>query len=102
MANGPYCQLAEDCADLLNEYDTMLPRMNDAVKPFAENVVDRIQEILERNGLEVISGESAFDIIRHKPEPVKNVPQGTPILETLAPGLTLKEKVLRRAKVRVE
>lgn len=95
-------KLAADCADLLNEYNAMLPRMNDAVRPFAENVVDRLQEMLERNGLDAIDGETNFDIVRHKAEPAKNVPQGTPILETLTPGLALGAKVLRRAKVRVE
>lgn len=102
LANGPYRKLVEDCADLLEEYEQMLPRMNETVRPFAENVVDRLQEILERNGVASIEDETSYDIIRHKVEPVKNVPQGAPILETLTPGLALQEKVLRRAKVRVE
>ena len=63
----------------------------------------RLEETLERSGVEVIKDEVNFDGARHRSVPGgAEPPTGATISETLNPGFAVGPQVLRRARVRVE
>jgi hypothetical protein len=57
--------------------------------------------ILELCGVETIQDEATFDVARHQPIPIARVSQGTPLAKTLAPGLCIGSRILRRARVAI-
>jgi len=98
--NSPFVKLAEECAGLMNEFDGYSERMEtDEGKMMAEMVVKRLQELLERAGLERIDNETEFSVLRHSPVPMQIVQEGTPIVQTNFPGLALGNRVYRKAKI---
>lgn len=62
---------------------------------------DRIIEILSSNGCKKIGDDLEFDCLRHIVNPIAFVPQGTPITETIRPGIICDDKVLLKAIVKV-
>src|SRR5260221_13647711 len=55
-------------------------------REMAGYVCSQLEEILERCGVTIISGDSAFDESRHRPYPaVSRIAAGTAIVETLSP-----------------
>jgi molecular chaperone GrpE (heat shock protein) len=100
--NKPFAKLAEECTDLMNEFDGYVERLETVEgKMMAEMVVKRMQELLERAGLERIDDESEFSVLRHTPVPMQIVQEGTPIVETRFPGLALGNRVYRKATVKI-
>jgi molecular chaperone GrpE (heat shock protein) len=100
--DGQNTGLIEDCVTLLVELEDLTLKVDQTVRPAIEHVLARLTEILERAGLERIENEVSFDVARHQVFPPTRVAPGTPILETLTPGLVLGLRVLKRAKVRVK
>jgi len=97
-----WLKLAEECADLFDELDIHSATFDDASRELADHVCSRLQEILERSGVELISGDLVFDRHRHQPERAASVAaSGTTIAETLSPGFVVGRRVLRRARVRL-
>ena len=102
LDNKPYVKVIEDLFQLSSEMERIGGKSSDeGMKSIAEHVVMRLEEIFERNGLSPIDGETSFDVRRHKPEPASVVADGSEIAETLSPGWSLDERVMRRAKVRI-
>ena len=102
LDNKPYVKIVEDLFQLSSEMERIGGKMRDeGMKSIAEHVFMRLEEIFERNGLSPIDGETSFDVRRHKPEPASVVADGSEIAETLSPGWSLDERVMRRAKVRI-
>jgi molecular chaperone GrpE (heat shock protein) len=62
----------------------------------------RLQEVLARGGVTVLSDGERFDRARHEPPPGTPVPpDGTPITRFLSPAFLVDGRVLRRARVEV-
>ena len=102
LDNKPYAKIVEDLFQLSSEMERIGGKTRDeGMKSIAEHVFMRLEEIFERNGLTPIDGETSFDVRRHKPEPASVVADGSEIAETLSPGWSLDERVMRRAKVRI-
>ena len=101
LNNEPWLNLAEECVELLDELDELRPAFDPARRMLAEHVMSRLEEALERSGIEVISGDIAFDRNRHKPERASAAASGATIAETLSPGFAVGQRVLRRARVRL-
>src|SRR5215216_2440197 len=90
---GRWTELAEGCVDVIDELDQQL----------AEHVMLRLEEVLERSGVEVIVDEASFDRARHRPlSGGVEVSNGAAITETISPGFAVGQRVLRRARVQVE
>ncbi len=103
LDNKPYVKVIEDLFQLSSEMERIGGKSSDeGMKSIAEHVFMRLEEIFERNGLSPIDGERSFDVRRHKPEPAAVVADGSEITETLSPGWSLDERVMRRAKVRID
>lgn len=101
--NKPFVKLAEECAGLMNEFDGYAERLEtEEGKMMTEMVVKRLQELLERVGLERIDNETEFSVLRHSPIPMQLVKEGTPIVQTRFPGLVLGNRVYRKATVIVD
>jgi molecular chaperone GrpE (heat shock protein) len=66
-------------------------------------VILRLEEILGRSGVQIISNDAIFDRARHKPDADHGtVDNGAVVHETLSPGFAVGPRVLRRARVRLE
>ena len=101
--NRAFVKLAEECSDLMNEFDGYAERLEtDEGKMMAEMVVKRMQELLERAGLERIDDETEFSVLRHTPIPMQIVQEGTTIIQTRFPGLAMGNRVYRKSSVIVD
>lgn len=101
--NKAFVKLAEECTDLMNEFDGYTERLEtDEGKMMAEMVVKRMQELLERAGLARIDDETEFSVLRHTPVPMQIVQEGTIIIQTRFPGLAMGNRVYRKSSVIVD
>jgi len=92
--------LVEELVTLLDELERHQPQFDPATRDLAGHVGLRVLEILERSGVTVIEGETAFDRNRHQPEQgAAHARAGAAVLETLRPGLAVGRRVFRRARV---
>jgi hypothetical protein len=68
LENGAWTNLVEECVDLVDELDRHMAGFDPPRREVAGHVILRLQEILGRSGVEVISGEVTFDPNQHKPD----------------------------------
>lgn len=103
LENEPWVGLVEDCVEVVEELDRHMTGFDSERKELADHVMLRMEEVLERAGVEVISDDETLDKRRHNAEKSSagHAP-GDPIAETLSPGFAVGRRVLRRARVRVE
>jgi hypothetical protein len=102
VENKRWLKLVEECVELYDQLDRNRGRFDRAGRELTDHVTYRLQEILDRCGVELIAGEMTFDYTRHQPEQTTaSVAVGAPIAETLSPGFSLGRRVLRRARVRL-
>ena len=102
LDNRHWLQLVEECVQLLDELDENKAQFDPSGRELAEHTIARLQELLERSGVEVISTDSTLDRLRHQPvRTTAKVFQGMLIAETISPGFAVGNHVLRRARVRV-
>jgi molecular chaperone GrpE (heat shock protein) len=102
LNNKAWIKLTQECVTLFDELDRKSASMDPRRQELAGYVCSQLEEILERCGVTIISGDSAFDERRHRPYPaVSRVAAGTAIAETLSPGFVVGPRVLRRARVRL-
>ena len=102
LNNKAWIKLTQECVTLFDELDRKSTSMDPRRQELAGYVCSQLEEILERCGVTIISGDSTFDDRRHRPYPaVSRVAAGTAIAETLSPGFVVGPRVLRRARVRL-
>jgi molecular chaperone GrpE (heat shock protein) len=95
-------KLVEECVEVLDELDEHMSRFDAPRRELAEHVIVRLEEILERSGVEIISNDAIFDRARHKPNvDHATTGNGATIRETLSPGFAVGSRVLRRARVQL-
>jgi hypothetical protein len=103
LENKRWLGLVEECVTLFDELDRHGASFDPQRREVAAHVCYRLQEILERSGVTLISGDPTFDRNRHRPEPAAaGIAAGAVIAETLSPGFSVGRRVLRRARVRLE
>jgi hypothetical protein len=103
LENKRWLGLVEECVTLFDELDRHSASFDPPRREVAEHVCYRLQEILERSGVTLISGDSTFDRNRHRAEPAAaGTAPGARIAETLSSGFSVGRRVLRRARVRLE
>jgi len=97
--NRAFVKLAEECVGLMNEFEGYSQRLEtDEGKMMVELLVKRMQELLERAGLDRIDDiKEPFSILKHKPEPMMLVAEGEPLKEILTPGLAIDNRVFKKA-----
>ena len=98
--NKAFAKLAKENSDFMEELDALAPRLDENSQKLIQHVQLRLQEGMERCGVERIDEETVYDVVRHKSATGQRIAQGAPIQETVMPGLILGKKVLRRAKVK--
>lgn len=100
LENGPWIGLVEDCVALIGEFDRHKISFDPQCQEIVDHTVLRLEEVLVRSGVEIISDEVDFDRNRHKPAAEDSSTDGT-IIETISPGFAVEQRVLRRARVRL-
>ncbi len=97
-----WLKLVEECVALFDEMDRHLADFDPKRRELAEHVLFRLRELLERSGIEVIAQEEPFDRHRHQAvAPPGGHPQRMAVAEVLSPGFAVRQRVLRRARVRL-
>jgi len=103
LDNKPWVDLVVECVELLEELDRQMGHFDPPRQELADHVILRLEEALQRSGVEVISEDTAFDRGRHKAARAEaRTAPGALITETLSPGFAIGPRVLRRARVQVE
>jgi len=102
LRNKRWLELAEDCTNIFDELDDLMPTLDAPRQEISRHVKSRLREILIRSGVEPISRDCAFDESRHQLEHSNAaVAPGTPIVAFVSSGFAVERRVLRRAVVRV-
>jgi hypothetical protein len=97
-----WMELVEEIVSLLEELARHRNNLDPLARELADHVNLRLEEILERSGVEVIANEASFERSKHQAEKrTTHARPGDPILETIRPGLAVGRRVLRRAVVRL-
>ena len=100
---GPWMKLVEECVEVVDELDEHMGSFDAPRREVAGHVVLRLEEILRRSGVEVISDDAIFDRARHKPDADHAATEdGAAVSKTMSPGFVVGPRVLRRARVRLE
>lgn len=103
LEDGPWMKLVEECVEVLDELDEHMESFDAPRREVAGHVVLRLEEILGRSGVEVISDDAVFDRARHKPDADHAATEdGAAVSKTMSPGFAVGTRVLRRARVRLE
>ncbi len=96
-------KLVEECVEVVDELDEHMGSFDAPRQEVAGHVLLRLEEILGRSGVEIISNDTVFDRARHKPdEDHAAIDNGVAVGETLSPGFAVGNRVLRRARVQLE
>jgi hypothetical protein len=99
LNNSPWAKPLEECVAFSDELGRIRPCLDETGQDFAEDLSCRLQAMLERTGLAIISGGSTFDRYRHQPAPpLETIAGGATIHETLSPGFTVGRRVFRGAR----
>ncbi len=103
LEDGRWMKLVEECVEVVDELDDHMGSFDAPRREVAGHVILRLEEILGRSGVEIISNDAIFDRARHKPEADHAATDnGAAVGETLSPGFAVGSRVLRRARVRLE
>jgi hypothetical protein len=103
LEDGRWMKLVEECVEVIDELDEHIGSFDAPRREVAEHVILRLEEILGRSGVQVISNDKVFDRTRHKPAMDHGVlDNGVAVSETLSPGFAVGPRVLRRARVLLE
>jgi molecular chaperone GrpE (heat shock protein) len=98
LDNGPWLKLVENCVDLFDELDSHLDHFDPSGREVAEHTCLRLQEILQRCGVDLIDQPGDFDRSLHQPvEPGTGLNSAT--VRPISPGFRVGRRVLRRARV---
>lgn len=103
LDNRQWMSLVEECVELFDEFERHKASFDASSRELADHINSRLQEILERAGVETIASDSNFDPRRHKSQNTISVEatEHALITETLSPGFAVGPRVLRRAHVRL-
>ena len=95
-------KLVEECVEVVDELEEHMDSFDAPRREVARHVILRLEEILRRSGVEIISNDSIFNRARHKPDTNHAATDdGAAVRETLSPGFAVGPRVLRRARVRL-
>ena len=61
-------KLVEECVEVVDELDEHMGSFDPQRGEVAGHVIMRLEEILGRSGVEIISNDAIFDRARHKPD----------------------------------
>lgn len=101
--DGRWIKLVEECVEVVDELDEHVNSFDAPRREVAGHVILRLEEILGRSGVQVISNDTIFNRTRHKPDEDHGATEnGVAVRETLSPGFAVGPRVLRRARVRLE
>ncbi len=97
-----YYDLLDRLAFIIRELDGYQQRLETEE---AKSIIDitslHLIEAMESGNVEEISNDTFFNILYHTPIPTMAVENGTPIIETIRPGLKIGNKVIVRAQVKI-
>jgi superfamily II RNA helicase len=103
LDNKPLVKVFAECADLLNELDSLSKNLKSEREQFLLQMVrEKIRSALILSGGTPIDCDEVFDIIRHFSLNCNHANNGMPIQEFVESGIMLGERVFVRAKVNLK
>ncbi len=101
-SDGQWLKVVGESVGMFGELADRRGEFSSRERDLAEHVMHRIEESLERSGVEVIRHDGgAFDRLRHQPERGVNADPGFAISQTVTPGFAVGPRVFRRAEVKL-
>jgi len=102
LDNEPWMKLAGECADLFDEIDRHQESLDPAGREMAEHISLRLQEILQRCGVELIDRDGTFQRTLHQPVGPGIDPGAEEVrARVISPGFRVGRRILRRARVQL-
>ena len=102
LEEGRWMKLVEECVEIVDELVEHMGSFDAPRREVAGHVILRLEEILGRSGVEIISNDTIFDRARHKPDADHSaLDNSTTVGQILSPGFAVEPRVLRRARVRL-
>jgi hypothetical protein len=103
LDNKPWIKLAEECVELFDELDRQIKFFDPGRREIADHVCCRLQELLQRSGVELIAETAIFERTLHQPEiPTAGITNGADTAIILSPGFRVGRRILRRAHVELQ
>lgn len=103
LYNKLWIKLAEECVELFDELDRQLKFFDPPRSEIASHVCCRLQEMLQRSGVELIAETALFERTLHQPEiPTAGMSNGADTAIILSPGFRIGRRILRRARVELQ
>ncbi len=99
LDNQPWLKLVGECVDLFDELDGQLEYLDAGGPEIAEHVRLRLQEIMQRCGVELIDQPGAFERTLHQPIGT-SAGLSTVAVSIISPGFRVGRRILRRVRVR--
>ncbi len=102
MDDKLYFKLIKECVDLFDELDSQRAFFDPARLEVAEHVCSRLQEILQRSGVEPIVDSAPYDrTLHHLEAPSTEIADKTTPVIILSPGFRAGRMILRRARAKL-
>lgn len=96
----PILSVFKRVSDIVEELDQIKQKLNSNETIQMVNFCqEKIIESLSNSGAGLIKDESTYSSSRHRPSPYGIYPEGTPIKQTLRPGLIIQEEIILKAVV---
>ncbi len=90
---GDFEKLLSEQAQLVKNYDQLAAQLDGDSRELLLDVVQKTIDSMILAGCQPISGEPAYDMSRHRPEPFVLAAPGTPIQRTIRQGVEWQGKV---------
>lgn len=102
--NKPFIKLFEECSSVIKDIDRLSARQFESQETpnVMQYIESKLLSALYLAGGQPIDNDTEFDVLRHSCIDKKDVPQSTPITETVRQGVILEDRVFVKANVRVD
>lgn len=102
LDNKPLVKMFEECADVIKNVERIRPAFeSEETQDLINTIREQLVQAMVLSGGKTIDNEKQFDILRHKCEKGIHANDGDEIEETLEPGVSLENRVLVKALVKI-
>lgn len=103
LDNKPLVKMFEECADVIKNVERIRPAFeSEEAQDLINTIREQLVQAMVLSGGKTIDNEKQFDILRHKCEKGIHANDGDEIEETLEPGVSLEDRVLVKALVKIK
>lgn len=102
LDNREWLRIVEEVIELFDELERIGSEFDPMRLEVVRHVTSKLQELLERSGVETISEVASFNRLRHQSTNAERLIHGVTKIRTSSPGFCVGKRVFRRAVVLAE